>query len=421
MANNLFPTETFEGFGPSLFRPLEEAVVGLKVRGKRASRLLKGVREQAPRQPGVYGMIDDRNRIVYVGKAKNLRARLLSYFRGNSRDSKAAKIIQSTSVLVWEQTGDELAALLRELELIQELRPRFNVLGIPGLQRHHYVCIGKSPAPHVYITNSPTGKEQGVYGPLVARTNSEEAVRRLNDWFKLRDCPQTVPMAFSDQPVLFPDEPSAKCLRFELSTCQGPCVAACSRKGYTAGVRAAKAFLDGRDRSLIRAVRARMEEASEALQYEKASAMRDRLEAIEWLDARLSLLRQARDRNSFVYPLTGTDGRERWYLIHRGQVRAVCFPPTLPDELKRTAALLDATFTNRPAATILKDGAVDSVLLVAAWFRKHHTERAKLLSKNTARSRCTLNPLGSSSASTPTPSFEQGLSGPLDQISTESR
>ena len=105
----LFPANTFDGFGPSRFRPADEPVVGRQLRAKRPGRLRKGVRDHAPRTPGVYGMIDPRGRLVYVGKAKNLRARLLSYFRENSRDPKAGKIIQHTHVLVWEQTGDEFA------------------------------------------------------------------------------------------------------------------------------------------------------------------------------------------------------------------------------------------------------------------------------------------------------------------------
>lgn len=385
---NLFPIEAFDGFGPSRFRPCDETITGSRVRGKRPSRLRKAVQSHAPRMPGVYGMFDDRGRIIYVGKAKSLRVRLLSYFRVNSRDRKAAKIIQHTRVLVWEQTGDELAALLRELELIQTLRPRFNVLGVPGLQRHHYLCLGRSPAPHVYISNSPTGKELGVYGPLVARGNSTVAVRRLNDWFKLRDCPQIVPMTFADQPALFPEVLSAKCLRFELRTCVGPCVAACSRKEYSAGVRAAKAFLDGRDSSMLKSIKGLMETAANRFEFEKATAMRDRLSALEWLDARLSLLRQARNKSSFVYPLVGADERERWYLIHRGQVRAVCFAPNSVHEFQKASELITAIFSNHPGTVVLESGTVDSVLLVAAWFRKHTGETPKLISKNAALQRC---------------------------------
>jgi excinuclease ABC subunit C len=380
----LFAADAFDGFGPSRFRPADEPVTGKQLRGKRAARLRKGVREHAPRTPGVYGMIDDRGRTVYIGKAKNLRARLLSYFREASRDTKAGKIIKHTRMLVWEETGDEFAALLRELELIQTLLPRFNVLGVPGLARHHYVCVGKSPAPYVFISNRPTGKELGVYGPLVTRYRTDEAVRRLNDWFQLRDCPRNVPLMFSDQPELFPEDRSARCLRFELSTCRGPCAGACSQKEYGIGVRGAKAFLDGRDRTILAKVKQQMEAAAARFEFEKATAMRDRLHALEWLDARLSLLRQARNQNSFVYPLTGPDGRERWYLIHRGQVRAVCFTPTTDDDRARATALLTATFAEGPPPVVLTGGAVDSVLLVAAWFRKNADERTKLMSRTVA-------------------------------------
>jgi excinuclease ABC subunit C len=379
--------EDFDGFGPSRYRPAGEVPPVREVRGKRPSKLKRGVKRHAPKGPGVYGMLDRRDRLVYVGKAKNLRSRLLSYFRENSRDPKAGKIIGQTRRLVWEQTGDELAALLRELELIQRLRPKFNVLGVPGLQRHHYVCLGKSPAPYVYVAARPSGKELGAYGPFVRRYQSEEAVRRLNHWFKLRDCPQSVAMNFAEQGELFDAQRGAKCLRYELGTCCGPCAGGCTRKDYAAGVRGAKAFLDGRNRSILKKLKKAMEEASAAFEFEKALSLRDKLEAIRWLDDRLSLLRRARNRSSFVYPLAGFDGRVRWYLIHRGEVQAVTFPPTA-ESRAGVAALIATTFTDHPAPAVLSDVAVDSVLLVASWFNKRKEERAKLLARAQAEEAC---------------------------------
>jgi excinuclease ABC subunit C len=384
----LFTADPFEGFGPSRFRPPDDPVVGRRVRGKRQSRLSRLVREHAPKRPGVYGMLDDRGRLVYVGKAKVLRARLLSYFRVNSRDPKAGKILDHTRFLLWEETADEFAALLRELELIQQLGPRFNVLGRPGVQRYHYLCLGKTPAPYAYVATRPTGKELGAYGPLVSRGQSEEAARRINDWFKLRDCPQTVPLAFSDQADLFPVDRAARCLRFEIGTCAGPCAAACSRQEYVAGVRAAKAFLDGRDGTVLRQVRALMDQAAAGFQFEKARAMRDRLAILEGLDNRLTLLRQARSKHSFVYPLTGPDDGVRWYLIHRGEVRAVARAPRDSDERSRMAAVIAGTFTDAAGPLSLTDGQVDSVLLVAAWFRRHPEEKAKLLTRAAALAKC---------------------------------
>lgn len=384
----LFPAAAFEGFGSSRFRPPDEAVAGHRVRGKRAGTLRRGVRKHAPRVPGVYGMLDPKGRIIYIGKAKNLRARLLSYFRVNSRDPKAGRIIGHTRTLLWEQTGDEFAALLRELELIQRLTPRFNVLGQPGFQRYHYICVGKSPAPYVYVTKSPTGKERGCYGPLVVRPRSEDAARRLNDWFRLRDCPQTVTLTFREQGELFDQDRAAKCLRFEIGTCRGPCVAACTSQEYGEGVRAVKAFLDGRDRTILRTIREMMEQAAAGFEFEKATALRDRLQALEWLDDRLTLLRQARSRNEFVYTLRGADGVERWYLIHRGQVRGVVRSPATDEEKSRAAALIAATFADEPPPAVLSGGAVDSVLLVAAWFRKYAAEKDQLMRRPEAIGRC---------------------------------
>jgi excinuclease ABC subunit C len=383
----LFAGDDFDGFGPSRFRPAEEIPPVFAVPGKRVSRLKRGVKQHAPKLPGVYGMLDSRDRLIYVGKAKNLRCRLLSYFRENSREPKAGKIIQQTRRLLWEQTGDEFAALLRELELIQRLRPKFNVLGVPGFQRHHYICIGKAPAAYVYVATKPTGKEMGIYGPFVRRYQSEDAARRLNDWFKLRDCPQTVAMNFAEQGELFDHDRTAKCMRFELGTCCGPCAGGCTRKDYSAGVRGAKAFLDGRNRSMLRTLQAEMEAAAAGFEFEKAMSLRDKLQAVQWLDDRLGLLRHAREKNSFVYPLTGHDDRVRWYLIHRGEVQTVAFPP-VAESADRVSKLLAATFTDHPAPAVLSDVAVDSVLLVSGWFRKHADERAQLLTKTQAEAAC---------------------------------
>ena len=244
----LFDRDFFPGFGPSRFRPSQHTPLGRLVRAKGSANLKAAVREHAPRTAGVYGMIDHRQRVIYVGKAKNLRCRLLSYFREKSRHPKAGKIVDHTRVLVWEETADELGALLRELELIRHFRPRFNVVGMPGPRRYVYLCLGRAPAPYAFLARNPTGKEVASYGPLVGRGHLNDAVRRINDWFRLRDCAQTVPMVFAEQTELFPQDRSPRCLRHELGNCLGPCVGACSRTEYRAGVRAAKAFLDGRDR-----------------------------------------------------------------------------------------------------------------------------------------------------------------------------
>ncbi len=381
--DGLFAAEPFAGFGPSRFRPAGEVAVGHRVRGRSQAKLGREMRGHAPKLPGVYGMLDARGKLIYVGKAKSLRARLMSYFRTNSRDPKAGRILDHTRTLLWEVASDEFAALLRELELIRRHRPRFNVIGQPGPRRYVYLCLGKAPAPYAYLTRDPTGKEVARYGPLVGRGRAADAVRRVNDWFKLRDCPATVAMVFADQPALFDGDRSAKCLRHDIANCLGPCAALCTRKEYAANVRAARSFLDGRDRTLLKELTRRMTAAAADLRFEQATALRDRLELLSWLDDRLRFLRTARQGGSFVYPLTGPAGGTVWYLIHRGEVRAALREPSCPATKAAATTLVEQVFAE-PTGEAVTDHTVDSVLLVTAWFKKYAAEKAKLLTQDAA-------------------------------------
>src|SRR6185436_5115761 len=115
---------------------------------------------------GVYGMVDLRGEVIYVGKARCLRSRLLSYFRPKSRDPKAGDIIRRTRLLAWEVLPTELSALLRELELIRRWQPRFNVQGQPRRRRPQWVCIGRPPAPQVFLAPRIPSTAQAVFGPV---------------------------------------------------------------------------------------------------------------------------------------------------------------------------------------------------------------------------------------------------------------
>ena len=99
-------------------------------------------------------MLDRQGHLIYVGKAKLLRNRLLSYFRKGSRNEKAGRIIGRTGTVIWEPAPSEFHALIRELELIRRWRPGFNVLGIPGSERYVYFCLGRQPAPYGSWTGS---------------------------------------------------------------------------------------------------------------------------------------------------------------------------------------------------------------------------------------------------------------------------
>lgn len=379
----LFHRQAFTGFGPCGLR--QEALPDwFQVRASRPGRLRALVREHCPRQPGVYGMVDAAGELVYVGKAKCLRSRLLSYFRPKSRDPKAGRILEATRTLAWEPGPDELAALLRELELIRRWRPRFNVHGQPRRHRRTYVCAGRRPAPYLFLASRPPKTAVAVFGPVPAGRRALEAVRRLNDWYRLRDCPQAQEMIFAEEQELFPVLRAAGCLRHEIASCLGPCAGACTRRDYADTFRSALAFLEGKDTSSLEVLERDMTAASTAMQYERAAVLRDRLEQLQWLGERLEHLRGCA-RRSLVYPLVGHDGQERWYLVHRGRVQAVA-PPGGPE----AADAIRQVFS--PAGKLpgpLGLAEIDGALLVAGWFRRHAAERQRTLSPEEALARCT--------------------------------
>src|SRR5262249_39842118 len=272
-----------------------------------------------PRRPGVYGMVDAHGELIYVGKAKSLRARLLGYFRPSSRDPKAGRIVARTASLLWEYCPSEFAALHRELELIRRCRPRFNVQGQPQGRRRPYVCLGREPAPYAFLSARPPARLLAQFGPVPAGEQVRQAVRRLNDWFQLRDCSQSQQMVFPDQTELFPVVRSAGCLRFEIGTCLGPCAGACARSSYRERVQAAHAFLAGTEKPPLEILEREMIAAAAAQAFERAAALRDKREALRWLADQLERLRTARQHYSFIYPVPGDHGPDRWYLIHGGR------------------------------------------------------------------------------------------------------
>lgn len=387
----LFTSRRFTHFGPSSFRPDGEAAELREIHARRPGRLRDKIRKLCLQVPGVYGMVARNGELLYVGKAKRLRSRLLSYFRPKSRDPKAGRIIARTRRILWEEQPSEFAALLRELELIRRWRPPANVHGQPGRRSLTFLCIGRRPAPYLFLSRRPGSSVLVCFGPLHAGRRAREAVRRLNDEFRLRDCPRSTTMIFAEENELFPIVRSAACLRYDIDTCLGPCAAACSRDDYTAKVEAARGFLQGEDVSLLARVERDMLAASAALEFERAATLRDKYKDLSWLTGRLAFLREARDRHSFIYAVANESGAEHWYLIRRGYVQSVLAAPC--DSASRVAACEQIAAIFDPQATWIEPTTpeqLDGVLLVASWFRRHPEEYARTLTVGEARERCSI-------------------------------
>jgi excinuclease ABC subunit C len=377
----LFARQAFTGFGPCALAPGDDPPTPVVVEGRLRTRVLR----ECPPVPGVYGMLDPAGELIYVGKAKSLRGRLLSYFRPGSRDPKAGRILEQTQAIAWEPGTTEFAALLRELELIRRWLPRMNVQGQPQRQKRCYLCLGRGPAPYAFVAGRPPRNTVAHFGPVPAGEQAREAARRVNDLFRLRDCPRTPEIVFAGQQELFPVLYSPGCLRHDIGTCSAPCAARCTSAGYASQIDRALAFLAGEDRSILEPLEREMHAAAEALTFEKAAALRDRLAPLQWLDGHLTALREGRGQ-SFVYEADG-DGETWWYLIHQGRPRAALRRPETAEEYRGAGVLLESLWSRDRGREPTLDE-VDAVLLVLSWFRQHPEERLRTLSPAEALAAC---------------------------------
>jgi excinuclease ABC subunit C len=333
--------------------------------------LRERVRALAENRPAIYRMTDALGRVIYVGKAKRLRTRLLTYFRADYPDDKAARILYAASDIGWDYVPSEFAAYLGELLQIKKFRPHFNYRG-NVTRRSVLIKISNEPAPRVYAGATVAQSDACCYGPFQSLGRTLEAVRTLNDLLGLRDCTLEMPPVFSGQSDLFDEPRQARCMRHEFGFCTGPCAGFVSPAEYAGRVETAMAFLEGRTIQPIDRVVAAMQEAATTARFEVAARWREKFEQLEWLLAATSRARSARDLLSFVYRDPGEFGDDRVYLVRQGVVRAIFPYPATPIEREAFRAVV-AEETARPVASsgpLPLDG-LDEILLLMSWFRAH--------------------------------------------------
>jgi len=335
------------------------------------------VRTQATDRPGVYRMISTDGEIVYVGKSKRLRSRLLSYFRCSFPEEKGARILREAERIEWDYAPSEFAALLEELRLIKRFRPRFNVAMKRDGRNYCFIKITKGPAPKLVVVRGPGQDDSSIYyGPFMGAVGVTEAVRELSDVLGLRDCAADQRMHFSDQAELFDTFPRTPgCIRFEVRKCLGPCVGGCSVQQYDERVVLARAFLDGADDGPIERLRQAMEGASDRLEFERAATLRDKLRRLEGLRDQFARLRFAVETLSFAYAVPGYEGEDRVYLIRRGRVRGEMQRPRTPAEATAMLSMIGDVFASRePETRQIPTHEIDELLLLSSWFRRFPAE-----------------------------------------------
>ena len=227
-------------------------------------------------RPGVYRMFDSEARLLYVGKAKNLKKRLSSYFRKTGQAPKTAALVARIAQIETTITANETEALLLEQTLIKEWRPPYNIL-LRDDKSYPYVFLSDGDFPRLGIHRGAKKARGRYFGPYPSALAIRESLSLLQKTFLVRQCEDS-----------YYKNRTRPCLQYQIKRCKAPCVGLVSPEEYAEDVRHSVMFLDGRSNALSEELSASMEKASMALEFERAAELRDQI----------AMLRRVQDQQS---------------------------------------------------------------------------------------------------------------------------
>ena len=222
--------------------------------------------KRLPSRPGVYRMFDEEEAILYVGKAKNLKNRVSSYFRSNALDSKTMALVSRIQKVETTVTGSETEALLLEQSLIKESKPPYNIVFRDDKSSPYILLTTGDKYPRLAFHRGAQKKKGRYFGPFPSAYSVRDSLNILQKVFQVRQCEDT-----------FFKNRARPCLQYQIKRCSGPCCDLVSTEDYADDVQHAAMFLEGKNNAVMQDYANKMEDASDKLEFEKAAHYRDQV------------------------------------------------------------------------------------------------------------------------------------------------
>ncbi len=236
---------------------------------QRGTEVIRRFWTTLPNAPGVYRMFDAKGDVLYVGKAKSLKARVGSYARGQAHSNRIARMIGETASMEFVTTATETEALLLEANLIKQLKPRYNVLMRDDKSLPYILLTADHEAPQLVKHRGARKRKGDYYGPFASVWAVNRTINALQRAFLLRSCNDS-----------YYENRTRPCLLFQIKRCSGPCTKEISHEEYANLAAEARAFLSGKSNAVKARITEEMQQAAEELEFERAARCRDRLAAL---------------------------------------------------------------------------------------------------------------------------------------------
>ncbi|MBO6719334.1 MAG: excinuclease ABC subunit UvrC [Rhizobiaceae bacterium] len=245
---------------------------GISVEGRQlatGAEVIQALVKRLPNRAGVYRMLNAAGDVLYVGKARSLKKRVTAYAQGRFHTDRIGRMVRETAGMEFVVTRTETEALLLEANLIKRFRPRFNVLMRDDKSFPYILLTGDHPAPGIFKHRGARSRKGDYFGPFASAGAVGRTINSLQRAFLLRTCTDSV---FESR--------TRPCLLYQIKRCSGPCTGEVTEAEYAELVTEAKDFLSGRSSAIKAQISGAMQEASEALDFERAAIYRDRLAAL---------------------------------------------------------------------------------------------------------------------------------------------